>query len=58
MADIVDTATEITYLSDSAQQAIVEMAESLLWRQDNRQQRSQGAYQNAMAIISAINIGA
>ena len=57
-SDIAATDTEITHLSDSVQQAIVEMAESLLWRQDNRQQRSQGAYQNAMAIISAINIGA
>ena len=53
--DIVDTATEITYLSDSAQQAIVEIAESLLWRQDNRQNRSAAAASNAAAIIQAIN---
>ena len=53
--DIVDTATEITYLSDSIQQVIVELAESLLWRQDNRQNRSAAAASNAAAMIQAIN---
>ena len=56
-SDITASATEITYLSDSVQQAVLEMAESLLWRQDNRQQRAQGAHQNSMALISAINMG-
>tara|TARA_R100001594_G_scaffold86314_1_gene120794 strand:- start:221 stop:1057 length:837 start_codon:yes stop_codon:yes gene_type:complete len=54
-SDILDTATEITYLSDSAQQAIVEIAESLLWRQDNRQNRATAAANNAAAMIQAIN---
>ena len=53
--DIVDTATEITYLSDSVQQAIVEIAESLLWRQDNRQNRATAAANNAAAMIQTIN---
>ena len=53
--DIVDTATEITYLSDSVQQAIVEMAESLLWRQDNKQTRAATAKQSAIEIITSIN---
>ncbi len=55
--DIAANGNEIENLSDSVQQAIVEMAESLLWRQDNRQERAQGAFQNAMAIISAVNLG-
>ena len=54
-ADIAANDTEITHFSESVQQAIVEMAESLLWRQDNRQQRAQGASSNAIAIITAIN---
>ena len=54
-SDIVNTTTEITYLSDSAQQAIVEMAESILWRQDNKQTRAQVAKQNAIEIITSIN---
>ncbi len=54
-ADIADDVNQISYVSDSIQQAIVEMAESLLWRQDNRQQRAQGASSNAIAIITAIN---
>ena len=54
-ADIAANDTEITHFSESIQQAIVEMAESLLWRQDNRQQRAQGASSNAIAIITAIN---
>ena len=53
--DIVDTATEITSLSDSVQQAIIEIAESLLWRQDNRQNRSTAAASNAAAMIQVIN---
>ena len=53
--NIAATDTEITNLSDSIQQAIIEMAESLLWRQDNRQQRAQGASSNAIAMITAIN---
>ena len=54
-ADIADNTNEITYLSDSAQQAIVEMAESILWRQDNKQTRAQVAKQNAIEIITSIN---
>ena len=54
-ADIAANDTEITHFSESIQQAIVEMAESLLWRQDNRQQRAQGASSNAIAMITAIN---
>ena len=54
-ADIAANDTEITHFSESVQQAIVEMAESLLWRQDNRQQRAQGASSNAIAMITAIN---
>ena len=54
-SDIVATNTEITYLSDSVQQAIVELAESLLWRQDNRQNRASAAANNAAAMIQVIN---
>ena len=54
-ADIAANDTEITHFSESVQQAILEMAESLLWRQDNRQQRAQGASSNAIAMITAIN---
>ena len=54
-ADIAANDTEITHFSESIQQAIVEMAASLLWRQDNRQQRAQGASSNAIAMITAIN---
>ena len=54
-ADIADNATEITHFSDSVQQAIIEIAESLLWRQDNRIQRSEIAAQSAAGLIAAIN---
>ena len=54
-ADIADTATEITYFSDSVQQVIVELAEALLWRQDNRQNRATAAANNAAAMIQVIN---
>ena len=54
-ADITDTTLEITYISDSVQQAIVEIAESLLWRQDNRLNRAQAAVGNAQGMIEAIN---
>ena len=54
-ADIAANGTEIENLSDSVQQAIIEMAESLLWRQDNRQQRASIAAANAIAMITAIN---
>ena len=53
--NIVATNTEITYLSDSVQQVIVELAESLLWRQDNRQSRASAAANNAAAMIQTIN---
>ena len=53
---IIYNGTEITYLSDSAQQAIVEMAESILWRQDNKQTRAQVAKQNAIEIITSIEM--
>ena len=53
--DIVASESEITYLSDSVQQAIIEMAESLLWRQDNRQNRAAVAKQSAIDIITSIN---
>ena len=46
---------EIEYLSDSVQQVIVELAESLLWRQDNRQSRASAAANNAAAMIQTIN---
>ena len=52
---IVDTATEITHLSDSIQQAIIEGAESLLWRQDNRLNRSKAAAESAIGLMQAIN---
>ena len=54
-ADIVDDTTQIAYVSDSVQQAIIELAESLLWRQDNRQNRATAASSNAAAIITGIN---
>jgi len=54
-ADIADNSNEIENLSDSVQQAIVEIAESLLWRQDNRIQRSEIAAQSAAGLIAAIN---
>jgi hypothetical protein len=54
-SNIAATDTEITYLSDSVQQVIVELAESLLWRQDNRQNRASAAANNAAAMIQVIN---
>ena len=54
-ADIADNTNEIENLSDSVQQAIVEMAESLLWRQDNKQTRAATAKQSAIEIITSIN---
>ena len=54
-ADIADNSNQISYLSDSAQQAIIEIAEALLWRQDNRLDRARIAAENATAMISAIN---
>ena len=54
-ADIADDVNQISYLSDSAQQAIIEIAEALLWRQDNRLDRARIAAENATAMISAIN---
>ena len=53
--NIVATNTEITYLSDSVQQLIVELAEALLWRQDNRQNRASAAANNAAAMMQVIN---
>ena len=54
-ADIADDVNQISNISDSVQQAIVEMAESLLWRQDNRQERAGVAKQNALEMVAAIN---
>ena len=54
-ADIADNGTEITHFSDSVQQAIVEIAEALLWRQDNRLNRAQAAEANAAVMIQVIN---
>ena len=54
-ADIADNGTEITHFSDSVQQVIVELAEALLWRQDNRQNRASAASANAAAMIQVIN---
>ena len=54
-ADIADNGTEITHFSDSVQQVIVELAEALLWRQDNRQDRASAASANAAAMIQTIN---
>ena len=54
-ADIADNSTEITHFSDSVQQLIVELAESLLWKQDNRQNRASAAAASAAAMIQAIN---
>ena len=54
-ADIADDVNQISYVSDSVQQAIIEIAESLLWRQDNRLQRAQAAEANAAAMIQVIN---
>ena len=54
-ADIADDVNQISYVSDSVQQAIVELAESLLWRQDNRAGRSTAAAQSAAGMIQAIN---
>jgi hypothetical protein len=54
-ANIVANGTEIENLSDSIQQAIVETAESLLWRQDNRQERAGVAKQNALEMVAVIN---
>ena len=53
--DIAADGNEIENLSDSVQQVIVELAESLLWRQDNRQNRANAASTNAAAMIQAIN---
>ena len=53
--DIAANDNEIENLSDSVQQAIIEMAESLLWRQDNRQSRAAVAKQSAIDIITSIN---
>ena len=54
-ADIADNSNEIENLSDSVQQAIVEIAEALLWRQDNRLNRAQAAEANAAVMIQVIN---
>ena len=54
-ADIAANDTEITHFSDSVQQVIVELAEALLWRQDNRQNRASAAANNAAAMIQTIN---
>ena len=54
-SDIVATNTEITHFSDSVQQVIVELAEALLWRQDNRQNRASAASANSAAMIQVIN---
>ncbi len=54
-ADIADDVNQISYVSDSVQQAIIEMAEALLWRQDNRQNRASSAHGSATALILAIN---
>ena len=53
--NIVATNTEITYLSDSVQQAVLETAEYLLWRQDNRPTRANAARDAATGIIAAVN---
>lgn len=55
LANIADSATEIEHLSDSVQQVILELAEALLWRQDNRQNRASAASANAAAMIQVIN---
>ena len=54
-ADIADNSNEIENLSDSVQQAIIEIAESLLWRQDNRQNRAAAAKQSAIEIVTSVN---
>ena len=54
-ADIADDVNQISYVSDSVQQAIIEIAESLLWRQDNRLNRAQAAEANAAVMIQVIN---
>ena len=54
-ANIADNSNEIEYFSDSVQQVIVELAEALLWRQDNRQNRATAAANNAAAMIQTIN---
>ena len=54
-SDIVASDVEITDFSDSVQQAIIEGAESLLWRQDNRLNRSRAAGESAMSLVQVIN---
>ena len=54
-ADIADDVNQISYVSDSVQQAIIEGAESLLWRQDNRLNRSKAAAESAIGLMQAIN---
>ena len=54
-ADIADDVNQISYVSDSIQQAIIEGAESLLWRQDNRLNRSKAAAESAIGLMQAIN---
>ena len=53
--DIAANGNEIENLSDSVQQAIIELAESLLWKQDNRQNRANAAAATASILIQAIN---
>ena len=52
---IANDSNEIENFSDSVQQAIVEMAEYLLWRQDNKLNRAAAAKQAAGDIIVAVN---
>ena len=54
-ADIADNSNEIENLSDSVQQAIIELAESLLWRQDNKLNRAAVARQASVDIVTSIN---
>ena len=52
---ITNTAVEVTHLSEPIQLAVIEGAESFLWRQDNRINRATAASTNAMGLVTAVN---
>ena len=56
-ADIAASGDEITEFDPILQDIIVDLAESELWRADNRSERANAPYQNAISKINQINQG-
>lgn len=57
VADIPASSDEITQLDPLLHHIVVDLAESELWRADNRSERANAPYQNAMTKINQINQG-